>query len=89
MTVYEIRLLPTAVKCLEKIDSKVGQRILDKIEWLVYNFDYVRPLPLLGDLSGFYKLRIGNWRVIYEVERDKLEIIIHYIGHRSKIYKIK
>ncbi len=43
MTVYEIRLLPTAVKCLEKIDSKVGQRVLDKIEWLAYNLDLVRP----------------------------------------------
>ena len=81
MTIYEIRLLPTAIKCLEKIDSKVGQRILDKIEWLAYNFDLIRPLPLSGEFSGFYKLRIGNWRVIYEADRD------NYIGHRSKIYR--
>jgi len=88
MATYKIILLPTALESLKNIDQKIGIRILDKLEWLAENFDYVRPLPLKGNLRGFYKLRVGNWRVVYEVDRDRLEITVHFVGHRSQIYKL-
>ena len=88
MATYKIILLPTALESLKNIDQRIGIRILDKLEWLAENFDYVRPLPLKGNLRGFYKLRVGNWRVVYEVDRDRLEITVHFVGHRSQIYKL-
>jgi len=88
MPTYRIILLPTALESLKKVDQRVGSRILDKLEWLSENFDYVKPLPLKGEWGGFYKLRVGNWRVVYEVDKDALEIIVHYVGHRSQIYKL-
>jgi len=74
MATYKIILLPTALESLKNIDQRIGIRILDKLEWLAENFDYVRPLPLKGNLRGFYKLRVGNWRVVYEVDRNRLDI---------------
>ncbi len=88
MPTYKVILLPTALDSLKGIDQEIGSRILDKLEWLSENFDYIRPAPLKSNLKGFYKLRIGNWRVIYEVDWDKLEIVVHFVGHRSQIYKL-
>jgi len=88
MPTYKVILLPTALDSLKSIDREIGSRILDKLEWLSENFDYVRPVHLKGSLRGFYKLRVGNWRVVYEVDRDRLEIAVHFVGHRSQIYKL-
>ncbi len=41
----------------------------------------------MGDLAGLYKLRVGSYRIIYEILEGENLIIIHAIGHRSKIYK--
>ena len=87
MPTYKVILLPTALDSLKSTDREIGSRILDKPEWLSENFDYVRPVPLKGSLKGFYKLRVGNWRVVYGVDRDRLEITVHFVGHRSQIYK--
>ncbi len=41
----------------------------------------------MGDLAGLYKLRVGDYRVIYEVLWDEETIVIHAIGHRREIYR--
>jgi len=84
---YQLNFTQTALKTLKKIDKSVTGRILDKIEWMTNNIDQVTPISLKGEYSEFYKLRIGNYRVIYDVDFNKLEITIHFIGHRSDIYK--
>ncbi len=84
---YQLNFTPTALKSLKKIDKSIANRILDKIEWISNNIDQVTPISLKGEYSEFYKLRIGNYRVIYDVDFNKLEIIIHFVGHRSEIYK--
>jgi mRNA interferase RelE/StbE len=50
------------------------------------NFARVIPEPLSGKLKGTYKLRIGDWRVVYTIE-GKI-IVVQSIGHRSEIYRI-
>ena len=51
------------------------------------NFDQIYPLPLTGNLSGFYKLRIGDYRVIYEFDKENQIIYVNRIGHRREIYQ--
>ena len=75
-----------AEESLEKLSKEVGDKVLEKIVWLESNFDYIDPLPLRNKWRGFFKLRIGDWRVIYDANINKKEITIHKIGHRSKIY---
>lgn len=53
----------------------------------VAHFDETVPLPLGGDFKGFFKLRIGDWRIVYEVKGIEQEIIIHAVDKRDKIYK--
>ncbi len=50
-----------------------------------YNFDSKTPVPLSGDFKGAFKLRPGDWRVIYTIENDLT--LIQAVGHRREIYK--
>lgn len=85
---YQVIILPKAIDDLSKIDKPSAQRITDKIEWLSENIDNIPLIPLKGMLSGFYKLRIGDWRAIYEVDYLKRVITLHKVGHRKEIYKV-
>ena len=72
---------------LDKLDEQIRQRILEKLKWFKENFDKIIPIQLGGEWKGFFKLRVGDWRIIYEIEILKKLITIHYIGRRDKIYK--
>ena len=83
------RILKGAGRELERLDPAVARRIVDRIRWLAGNIENVKPEPLKGDLAGFFKLREGDYRVIYEILRKEHLVVIHSIGHRSTIYKRK
>ena len=75
-----------AIRDIEKLDGRVAQRIVRKVGWFGTNFKKFIPEPLSGEYKGTYKLRIGDWRVIYSTESET--ITIRFVGHRSQIYKI-
>ncbi len=85
--IYQIRILELASRELARLDKQVGRRIVKRIHWLAENLDDVKPVALKGDLAGFYKLRVGDYRVIYEILHDERVIVIHVIGHRRKVYR--
>ena len=76
-----------AVRDLKVIDKQVGLRILKKLSWFSENFETIVPEPLSGEFKETYKLRVGDWRVIYTIENGV--IVIQSIGHRREIYKIQ
>lgn len=85
---YRIRILDAAAHELARLDKTVGRRIVKRINWLAANLDDIRLEALAGDLPGFYKLRVGDYRVLYEILRDEQTIVIHMIGHRREIYQL-
>jgi mRNA interferase RelE/StbE len=85
--VYRIRILDAAARDLAKLDKPIARRIVRRIHWLAENLDDLQPEALTGDLSGFFKLRAGDYRVLYEILREKQTIVIHLIGHRREIYR--
>lgn len=84
---YRIRVLDAAVRDLERLDKLAARRIAERIRWLAANLDAVGLEALAGDLAGLYKLRVGDYRVIYEIIHEDQTIVIHMIGHRSDIYR--
>ncbi len=84
---YTVEFEPEAVANLEKQTSIVRERILRKIRWLAENFEQIPSQPLAADLAGFYKLRVGDYRVIYDFSVEETIITIVQIGHRSEIYE--
>ncbi|HBG92214.1 MAG: hypothetical protein A3J81_02945 [Nitrospirae bacterium RIFOXYB2_FULL_43_5] len=75
-----------ALDDLQIIDHPIVKRILNKISWLSQHFNSITPDPLSGDMSGQFKLRVGDWRVVYIIEADA--IVIKAVGHRREIYKL-
>ena len=84
---WRVNFTYEAEKDLERLDGIIRRRILDKLIWFRDNFDTITPLPLGGKWRGFFKLRAGDWRIIYEVEVKKFLVTIHCIDNRDKIYK--
>lgn len=84
---YEIRLLKSTVKDLEKLDKIIAKRIIARINWLSENFGLIKLIPLKGELNGLFKLREGDYRIIFEVIHAEKIIIIHAVGYRRDIYK--
>ncbi|MCR4322526.1 MAG: type II toxin-antitoxin system RelE/ParE family toxin [Candidatus Azambacteria bacterium] len=76
-----------AEKDLVRVGKTVRVRVIERLEWLVENFDSVNHLPLIERYAGFFKLRIGDWRVIYKIDWKKNIITVCYIDHRSRVYK--
>lgn len=83
---YSIEFLRTALKELSKLPKDVQQRIAAKIEELKIN-PYPPGVKALKNGDGRLRLRVGDYRVIYQIEDDKLVIIIVKVGHRRNIYK--
>ena len=84
---YQVRILEEAARDLAKMDTAVARRIVARIRWLAENLEDVQPEVLTGNLAGFYKLRAGDYRVIYEIVRAESMIIVHLVGHRREIYR--
>ena len=84
---YEVKILDEAIKELKTLNSAIAKRIISKIYWIAENFDTINPESLTGELSSFFKLRVGDYRVLYDVNSDTKTIFIHLIGHRKDIYK--
>lgn len=85
---YTVQYEAKAVAELKKLPPKSGKRIVKKINWLAKNFEQVNLFPLSGNLSGFYKLRVGDYRVIYSLDQNSETIIIEKVGHPREIYNI-
>lgn len=80
---YEVEFKPKSLKDCKKIPKSELKRIFDNIEEMSYDLKGdVRPL---SNFSPEYRLRIGDYRVLFEVEQNK--ITIYRIRHRKDAYK--
>ena len=83
---YSIEVTKTAAKTLKKIPKSDQKRIGEKIDALALEL----PDPGISKLKGnnpFHKARIGNYRIIYEIQNKIMVILIVKIGHRKDIYR--
>ncbi|MFP4006187.1 MAG: type II toxin-antitoxin system RelE family toxin [Candidatus Hadarchaeia archaeon] len=79
---YDVLLHPKADKFLEKVDKNLRDRIRNKLKDL--ESDPKKGKRLSG--SEFRRLRIGDYRVIYETDQDEERAIVLFIGHRKNVY---
>lgn len=83
--VYKIRFNPKARKELRKVDKKTYITIRKAVDSLAANPRPPASRKLVG--SPGYRLRVGNYRIIYIIEHKIVTVHIIKIGHRSKIYQ--
>jgi len=85
MVLYSIQWKTSAKKELRKLDKKEIPTILEAVENLASNPHPVNHKKLLGTEHNF-RIRVGNYRVVYFLKNDKLLIEIIRVRHRKDIY---
>jgi mRNA interferase RelE/StbE len=86
MVAYNIRFKRSAEKELKKLPPVDLRKIIHRIGALSKDPTPAKAQMLKGD-NRYYRVRQGNYRVIYEVDDVAGEIIIIKIGHRSDVYR--
>ena len=83
---YEVRLKPSAERALRKLPAPMRSRIGSRLDALAVN-----PRPpgceKLGGVEDLFRVRAGDYRIVYQVSDDVLLVLVVTIGHRSDVYR--
>lgn len=85
MSSYRIELRPAAVRALKKLDPAIRPRIHGAIALLAQDPRPPASRPLRGRPG--YRIRVGDYRILYTVRDDVLLVLVVSLGHRRDIYR--
>ena len=85
---WEIELAESAVKQLSGLDKAIQRRITKYLSERLAVADDPRVLgrALRGELSEYWRYRIGDYRLVCEIQDDVLTVLVVRVAHRSKVY---
>lgn len=85
---WTIEFDPAAAKELKKLGREPATRIIDVLEKRIALLDDPRDLgkPLLGEWSGFWRWRVGDYRIIARIEDERAVIFVVRVAHRREVY---
>jgi mRNA interferase RelE/StbE len=83
---YSVRIAPAAERQLRKFDPQVRRRIQAAIDLLAGNPRPPKAIQLIGG-SGEWRVRTGDYRIIYEIHDAHLIVLILRLGHRREVYE--
>ncbi len=85
---YELFLTHEAQRFYEQADPVLVRKLNRCFQHLQENpYEHPNIKRLKGPLTGYFRYRIGDWRVIYRVDEQTHEITVLLIVHRSKAYR--
>jgi mRNA interferase RelE/StbE len=79
---YTVPVHPKAAKELQSLECQTRARIVERARELCDKPEAGKPLAQ----SDFWSLRVGDYRAIYQIYREKKQVAILFVGHRSKVY---
>jgi len=83
---YSVILKPAVEKDLRSLPRKMLARIFERFEALE-NEPLPRQSLKLEGADELYRVRVGDYRIIYEVNHEKKQITIHHVRHRREVYR--
>ncbi|MGH7808575.1 MAG: type II toxin-antitoxin system RelE family toxin [Thermodesulfobacteriota bacterium] len=87
---WKIEIKPTAEKSFRKLSKDTRKRIkeaLRKLETSNNPFLLENVRPLTGELKGDYRLRVGEWRILFTPDRQRKVIFVYAVLPRGSAYK--
>lgn len=86
---WKIEVLPEAAKELKKLDRAVTARIIKTLEQRIAVLDDPRTLgsALVGEHAGYWRWRIGDYRVVARIEDERVLILVVRVERRRVIYR--
>jgi mRNA interferase RelE/StbE len=87
---FEIEFDPEAVKDLKKLDRPVQQRLIGFLKLRVATLDNPRDIGEAlagGKLGAYWKYRVGDWRIICNIQDRRIVVRVLRIGNRREVYR--
>lgn len=86
---WTIEISRTAEKQIRKLDRQARESILAFLRDRLQPAETPRQLgkPLHGDRKGLWRYRVGRYRLICEIQDEKITVLVLHIGHRKDVYR--
>ncbi|MEK6746754.1 MAG: type II toxin-antitoxin system RelE/ParE family toxin [Pseudomonadota bacterium] len=84
--IYTVKWDEDALEDLSSLGKTEAIRIVKKIESHLVKDPLNLGKPLTGNLSGLYRYRIGDYRIIYQIFKNELIVVVVRVGHRRDVY---
>jgi mRNA interferase RelE/StbE len=85
--VFEVEITPEGLRHLNQLPGKVRDAALQAILGPIAERPRRVGKPLVGELTGLYAARRGDYRVIYEIDDDRKVVVVHRVQHRRIAYR--
>lgn len=85
---YSVTVAPAAERQLRKFDPQVRRRVQAAIDLLATNPRPPAATQLVGG-AGEWRVRTGDYRIIYEIHDNRLVVLVLRVGHRREIYETR
>lgn len=86
MASYKVVPKPSVEKDLRSLPKPTIARVVKSLELLADDPFPRQALKLEGG-EKLYRLRVGDYRIVYAVDQDAKEVIVHYVRHRREVYR--
>ena len=83
---YSVEFRPAVLKSLKQFPKAELRKIKKKIDDLAENLPDPATTKMKGN-NSFHRIRVGVYRIVYEIHEDRLVILVVKIGHRKDVYK--
>jgi mRNA interferase RelE/StbE len=83
---YRIEFAPKAEKQFKALDRSIQRRLARRIDSLAEN-PHPQGSKKLTAEEDFYRLRVGDYRIVYQVRDKSLVVLVVRVGHRSDVYR--
>ena len=84
---YEVQLKRSALKALSRLDKRTQRRLWARIRSLAENPRPPQAKALQEPWKGHYRLRVGDYRILYTIEDDRLLVLVAKVGEREGVYR--
>lgn len=83
---WQIDYAESALSDIRKLDGSVKKLIKKAIEDKLMSDPLTFGLPLRANLANLFKLRVGSYRIIYQIKKTEVVVLVVAVGHRRDVY---
>ncbi|HMJ07726.1 MAG TPA: type II toxin-antitoxin system RelE/ParE family toxin [Pyrinomonadaceae bacterium] len=88
MAVYTIEFVKSARKEFERLPVKVRAKTVEALNLLAQNpYSELLKIKKMKGAADLYRIRLGDYRVLYELRNSRMVVLVIKIGHRSEVYR--
>lgn len=89
MPIWTLEFSDETLKQLKKLDKKISEKIVTFVKGRIAELEDPRTLgkPLTGNLATYWRYRVGDYRIVCQINDQKILITVVKVGHRKDIYE--